>query len=177
MASILTFGIIDTKTKKLLTIENFNITSNFNTESFIDNNSYEPFSNDILRSIACSSPTVMYPKAIDIPTIQSSFKTDIEDQLTTSEKTNVILASVSRLELNNSVRDIIRIVQFLRQNTKIGQIFVWCSRKNVRDEKIIPFLQYLANIEVTLNDESNLQIFTKRNTGSVTRKVSQNNLS
>lgn len=141
---------------------------------YLDNNSYEPFSNDILQSIARSSPTVVYPKATDIPTIETSFKADIENQIATTEKPNVILASVSRLELGNSVHDVIRLVHFLKQNTKIGQIFIWCSRKNIQDDKIIPFLQYLASIEVIFKDESNLQIFTKRHTGSVTRKVSQN---
>lgn len=129
----------------------------------------------MLQSIARSaSPAIVYPKSIDIPIIESNFKSDIENQIATTEKTNVILEAVSRLGLSNCVRNIISVVQFLKQNSKIGQIFIWCSRKNIHDEKIIPFLQYLANVEVTLRDQSNLQIFTKRNTGSVTRKVNNN---
>lgn len=93
-----------------------------------------------------------------------------------TEKPNVILAPISKFELGNSIPQIIQLVHYFKQSPKIRQIFIWCSAKNIRDKKLIPFLLYLANIEVWLKNETDLQILTKRNTGSVTRKVSKSNL-
>ncbi|XP_055316983.1 elongator complex protein 5 isoform X1 [Sitodiplosis mosellana] len=141
---------------------------------FVDSNSYEPFAKDLLQTIARSSPVIFYPKAIDIPIIESNFKANIEsDILTTGEKANVILAPVSKLQLNNSITEIVNLVQHLKHHVKVKQIFIWCSTKNIRDDKLIPFLQYMSNIEVFLRDESELQILTKRNTGTITRKEYQ----
>lgn len=140
-----------------------------------DNNSYDPFAKELLETIARPSPVLHYPKTVDVPVIKSSFKLDIENELlSTTEKPNIVLASVAKLELSNSVTEIVNLVHHLKQNRQIKQIFIWCSRKNIRDDKLIPFLQYLANIEVVLKNESELHILTKRNTGSVTRKVSTN---
>lgn len=126
-----------------------------------------------MQTIARSTPIIFYPKATHIPHIQSNYKTDIDNEIsTTSEKPNVLLAPVSKLALCNSVPDIIKLVHYLKQSTKIRQIFMWCSTKNIQDDKIIPFLQYLADIEVVLKTDSHLQMLTKRNTGSVSRKVS-----
>lgn len=144
--------------------------------TFVDNNSFEPFAKDLLSTVAHSAPIIYYPKATDIPHIQSRYRLDIENEIfTITEKPNVVIAPVSKLELCNSVPDIINLVHYLKQSPKIKQAFVWCSIKNIRDEKLIPFLQYLANIEVILKNESDLQILTKRSTGAVTRKVSSNN--
>lgn len=140
--------------------------------NILDGNSYEPFAKDLLQTVARSSPIIFYPKATDIPIIASSFKTDIESDIVTSgEKPNVILAPVSKLELDNSITDIVNLVHYLKQSNRVKQIFIWCSAKNIRDEKLIPFLQYMANIEVSFRNESELQVLTKRNTGTVTRKV------
>ncbi|XP_055316984.1 elongator complex protein 5 isoform X2 [Sitodiplosis mosellana] len=118
---------------------------------FVDSNSYEPFAKDLLQTIARSSPVIFYPKAIDIPIIESNFKANIEsDILTTGEKANVILAPVSKLQLNNSITEIVNLVQHLKHHVK-----------------------YMSNIEVFLRDESELQILTKRNTGTITRKEYQ----
>lgn len=138
-----------------------------------DHNSYEPYANELLQSIARASPIVCYPKSGDIPLIESNFKATIEQEiLATTDKPNVLLAPVSKLELGNTVPDIVNLVHYLKQNPKIKQIFIWCSWKNIRDDKIIPFLRYMSNIVVVLKNESEASILTKRNTGSVTRKVS-----
>lgn len=129
-----------------------------------------------MQTIARSTPIIFYPKTTDIPHIQLNYKTDIDNEiLAATEKPNVLLAPVSKLALCNSVPDIIKVVHYLKQSTKIRQIFMWCSTKTIQDDKIIPFLQYLADIEVVLRTESHLQILTKRNTGSISRKVSENN--
>lgn len=104
--------------------------------------------------------------------ITKNFKADIDSDIHgTGEKTNVILAPISKLELDNSITDIVNLVHYLKLNTKVKQIFIWCSTKNIRNVKLIPFLQYMANTEVFFRNESELQVLTKRNTGTVTRKV------
>lgn len=111
---------------------------------------------------------------MDIPVIESNFKADIENAIqSVGEKANVILAPVSKLQLDNSITDIVHLVQHLKQHTKVKQIFVWCSTKSIHDDKTIPFLQYMSDIEVFLRNESELQVLTKRHTGHITRKVSQ----
>ncbi|XP_031632919.1 uncharacterized protein LOC116346824 [Contarinia nasturtii] len=140
---------------------------------FVDNNSYEPFAKDLIQSVAGSSPVVFYPKTNDTPVIGPNFKADICEILATAEKSNIVLPPIAKLQLTNSIADIVQLVHYLKQCSKVKQIFIWCSTKNIKDEKVIPFLQYMANIEVFLNNASELQILTKRNTGSITRKVYQ----
>lgn len=151
--------------------------SKLNLKCIADCCSFDPFARNLLQAVASSSPIVFYPKAQDVPLIDPCFKADIDNEvLSTTEKPNVILTTVAKLELSNSIPNIVNLVHYLKQSTKVKQVFIWCSTKNIRDNKLIPFLQYMANIEVTLKNESELQILTKRNTGSVTRKVNINML-
>lgn len=154
-----------------------NLTLNVKHSFVLDNNTYEPFAKELLETVARSSSSswVHYPKTVDVPVIKSSFKLDIENELlSTVEKPNILIVPIAKLELSNSVTEIVNLVHYFKQNRQIKQVFIWCSRKNIRDEKLIPFLQYLANIEVVLKNESEMHILTKRNTGTVTRKVCVN---
>lgn len=126
----------------------------------------------MLQSIARSAPIVCYPKASDIPLIEPNFKANIEQEIhATTEKPNVLLAPVSKLELANTVPDIVNLVHYLKQSAQVKQIFIWCSQKNIQDDKLIPFLRYMSNIVVSFKNETEASILTKRNTGSITRKV------
>lgn len=52
-------------------------------------------------------------------------------------------------------------------------MFGWVSVKNVESELHAPYLEYLANVVVTLKDSVNLSIVSRKATGSVTKKLFQ----
>lgn len=52
-------------------------------------------------------------------------------------------------------------------------MFGWLSVKNVQSEFQIPYLEYLANVVVTLKDSVNLSIVSRKSSGSVTKKLFQ----
>lgn len=87
------------------------------------------------------------------------------------KKSNVILANLSKLELNYSLRNVVHLIHKLKKSQNTKQIFGWAAAKHIRDGKLIPFVEYLADIVVTFHDDHTLNILTKRNTGSVFRKV------
>lgn len=88
-----------------------------------------------------------------------------------TERSNVLLATASQLNLDYTIPDIVKLIHSLRQSTKCRQLFVWASIKNVSDPKLIPFLEHMADVVVLLKDAKHLSILTKKITGSVTRKV------
>lgn len=87
------------------------------------------------------------------------------------QKSNVILANVTKLEMNYSVRDIVQLIDKLKKSQNVQQCFGWIAAKHIRDGKIIPFLEYMADIVVTIQNEHTLNVLTKRSTGAVFKKV------
>lgn len=101
-------------------------------------------------------------------------KTNIDihkELLDLPEKSNVILSTVSCIAVQHTISDLIKLVHSLKQCSKTKQLFAWATVKNISDRKIIPFLEHMADVIVTLEDRKHLTILTKKITGSVSRKV------
>lgn len=117
------------------------------------------------------SPIYHCPK-LDLSLSDANPSIDINKEANAvPHKSNVILANVSRLEMNYSIRDIVQLIDKLKKSQNVKQCFGWIAAKHIRDGKVIPFLDYMADIVVTIQDEQTLNILTKRNTGSVFKKV------
>lgn len=110
------------------------------------------------------------PRNVDTSFTQAKTNIDIDREITT-EKSNVILDVISKLECGLSVAEIIKLIRNIKRSSKTKQLFVWCSVKNVVDKKLIPFLTYMADVIVTFKNQHHLSVLIKRNTGSVSKKV------
>lgn len=118
------------------------------------------------------SPIYHCPKIADFSLGEANPSIDIDMETNAvPQKSNVILANVSKLEMNYSIRDIIQLVDKLKKSQNVKQCFGWIAAKHIQDGKIMAFLEYMADIVVTIQDEHTLNILTKRSTGSVFKKV------
>lgn len=118
------------------------------------------------------SPIYHCPKLADLPLDETNPSIDIDKETSAmTQKSNVILANVSKLEMNYSIRDIVQLIDKLKKSKNVKQCFGWIAAKHIRDAKIIPFLEYMADIVITIQDEHTLNVLTKRSTGSVFKKV------
>lgn len=136
-------------------------------------NSYEPIAQKLLNRILNGDKQIYHcPKKINLPLNETNQSINVDLEVNAvPNKSNVILENILKLELNYSIRDIVQLIHKLKLNSNVKQIFGWATAKPIQDEKLIPFLAYLADIVVTIQNENTLNILTKRTTGSVFRKV------
>jgi hypothetical protein len=91
-------------------------------------------------------------------------------------KTNIVLEPISKQELENSEKDIFTIVQRLKLNENVSQIFAWISSKNVQSKILAPFLEHMSELIVTIKTDRLLSILSKSKSGSVKLKEYQHEL-
>lgn len=139
-----------------------------------DHTSFQPVCDKILEGIINDKSTIKR-----LPETKTSFPKSSTDQVdlaqalcNLTEKSNIILPPLSILAQQNKLPSLIKSIHQIKTNSKTKQIFVWATVKNIHDKKVIPFVEYLADIVVTLRDEKTLTILTKKSSGSVTKKVS-----
>lgn len=82
-----------------------------------------------------------------------------------------VLLPVSELSQLYHASAIFQLLRALKRNPKIRQIFVWATFSSTSNEVLIPFLEHMANVVITLKDPVNLSVLTKKNGGSVVKKV------
>lgn len=136
-----------------------------------DHISYEPVYEKIINNIITDKATIKtfpqkstsFPKqhAIDVTQLLAG----------QDEKSNFILPPLSILTQQDKLESVVKIIHQIKCSSKTKQLFVWATAKNIQDKKVIPFIEYLADIVVTLKDKKTLTILIKRNSGSVTKKV------
>jgi hypothetical protein len=93
-----------------------------------------------------------------------------------TEKTAVVLEPISKLELNQDESSIASTIQSLKLDKNVSQVFGWATTKNIHSRLLLPFLEHMSDIVVTLKSESYLSILTKRKFGSVKLKDYQHEL-
>lgn len=119
---------------------------------------------------------MILPKVKNSSLAEIKFQLDIEKELSEiKEKSNILLPRVEQLALDYSIQDTVKLVHKLRHSKNTRQIFAWATTKNIFDPKIIPFLEHLADIVVTLKNDKHLMLLIKRSGGSVSRKVGRDN--
>lgn len=82
-----------------------------------------------------------------------------------------ILLPVAELSQLYSASAIFQLLRALKRNPKIRQIYVWATVNSISNEVLVPFLEHMANVVVTLKDFVNLSVLTKKTGGSVVKKV------
>jgi hypothetical protein len=98
------------------------------------------------------------------------------EQLELTSETAVFLPPISKLELNYDEASIAETIQGLKLNRNVTQIFGWATSKNINSRLLIPFLESMSDVIVTIRSDKLLSILTKRKFGSVKLKEYQHEL-
>ncbi|KAG5670977.1 hypothetical protein PVAND_001204 [Polypedilum vanderplanki] len=93
-----------------------------------------------------------------------------DGSVTVLKQTNVILEAISRLELEYNEKDIFTNIQKLKLNENVSQIFAWISSNNVHSKILIPFLEHMSELIVTIKSNNQLSILSKSKSGNVKLK-------
>lgn len=86
-----------------------------------------------------------------------------------NEKSSVSLSPFSKLSLKYADDEIFRMIQSLKRNDNVNQIFGWATSKNISSSILIPFLDHMSDVTVTIKS-SYLTILTKKKFGNVKLK-------
>ena len=100
-------------------------------------------------------------------TVSRNFPSNVMDL---SDSANIILP-IAELSESYKLSSIFHLVNNYKKNPKIKQIFLWASVKNISNDILIPYLDHMANVIVTIKDRNNLSVLIKKPGGSVTKKV------
>lgn len=98
---------------------------------------------------------------------QRTFNADI--LLNCVEQT--VLLPVAELSHLYHASAIFQLIHAIKRNPKIRQIYVWATVLSISNDVLVPFLEHMANVVVTLKDVVNLSVLTKKSSGSVSKKV------
>jgi hypothetical protein len=95
-----------------------------------------------------------------------SYEKSMNKNINFCDKTSVILDPISKLELKLKDEEIYRLVQSLKNNKSVNQIFGYASAKNISSKLLIPFLDHMSDITITLHTDQHLSILTKKSSGA-----------
>lgn len=92
-----------------------------------------------------------------------------------TSKTAVVLPPVSKLSLSHDPSSIFAMIQTLKLDRNVTQVFAWATSKNISSLFVIPFLEHMSSVVVTIKSNK-LSILTKRKFGSVKLREYQHEL-
>ena len=101
------------------------------------------------------------------------FKENFEIEI--PSKTAIVLPPISKF-LNHNLASVAAIIQTLKLNKNVTQVFAWATTKNITNPLMIPFLEHMSSVVVTIKSNRFLSILTKRKFGSVKLKEYQHEL-
>ena len=135
-----------------------NVIGNYKFVLFVDNFGIESNWRAILK------------KLLEEQNQNYKFYDEFEDVL---EKSSIILGSLSELELKYTehvYENIFRKIQVLKSSDNVSQIFGWICSKNVQNKILVPFLEHMSNLTVTINDSEHMIIVSKNKSGIIKSK-------
>jgi len=135
-----------------------NLVGNYKFVLFVDNFGIEP------------NWTTILTRLLEEQNQNYKFFNECEDIL---EKSCIILGSLSEFELNYTehvYENIFRKVQELKSSDNVLQIFGWINSKNVQNKILVPFLEHMSNLTVTIDDSEHMTIVSKNKSGIIKSK-------
>lgn len=103
----------------------------------------------------------------------SSQPISIPSAFVQSQPDKVLYLPLAELCQTYKICDIFKLIHHHKTKQTIKQLLGWVSVKNVESEFHVPYLEYLANVVITIKDSVNLSIVSRKATGSVTKKLFQ----
>lgn len=105
-----------------------------------------------------------------------NFEKNVDENCEINEKLSIVLSPFSKLSLKYNEENLFKLVQRFKINDKVNQIFGWATSKNINSAILIPFLEHMSDITVTIKSKSHLIILTKKKFGNVKLKEYQHDL-
>lgn len=105
-----------------------------------------------------------------------NFEKLINENCEFNQKTSVILNPISKLELTKSEQEIFTLIQSLKNQENVNQIFAWATAKNISSKILIPFLDYMSDVTINIKSNQHLSILTKKKSGNMKLKDFQHEL-
>lgn len=93
-----------------------------------------------------------------------------DEHMNIATKQAVVLPPLSKLEVNHNESFIVDIIQSLKVNKSVSQIFLWATVKNVQHRLLIPFVEHISDVIITIKSSDVLSILTRRKFGSTKLK-------
>lgn len=90
--------------------------------------------------------------------------------------TTAVVLRVAKLEIDRDDTSIITLIQKLKLNRSVTQVFLFATVKNISSSILIPLLEHMSDIVLNIESRSLLTILTKRKYGSVKLKSYQHDL-
>lgn len=149
-----------------------NSSTALNPISFIDHTNLEPLSEKLIQSWLPASQLVNIVSLQPLVPL-SSQPLSIPNAFVESQPDKTFYLPLAELCQTYNISDIFKLIHRHKTKTTIKQMFGWISVKNVESEFHIPYMEYLANVVVTIKDSVNLSIVSRKTSGSVTKKLFQ----
>lgn len=99
-----------------------------------------------------------------------------DDNCDRSSSTAVVLPPLSKLEINHNEASIIDIIQSFKVDKNVSKILIWATSKNVESRLLIPFLEHMSDIVITVKSKDVLTILSRRKFGTIRLKDFQHEL-
>ncbi|XP_058466839.1 elongator complex protein 5 [Malaya genurostris] len=80
---------------------------------------------------------------------------------------------ISKLARTHDPPELFRFVNACKRNNSVKYLFLWATEKNIRPGFLVPYLEHMAGLILTIVDDKHLSILTKKQGGSVSNKFYQ----
>lgn len=89
-----------------------------------------------------------------------------------NKDSNVILSPVSKLLKSYKLSELFKLIYTIKNDSKSTRnVFTCLSTKNISDQFTLPYLNHVADIVLTFNDEHNLTVTSKISGKNIITKV------
>lgn len=89
-----------------------------------------------------------------------------------NKDSNVILSPVSKLLKSYKLSELFKLIYIVKNDSKSTRnVFTCLSTKNISDQFTLPYLNHVADIVLTFNDEHNLTVTSKISGKNIITKV------
>ncbi|XP_055620369.1 elongator complex protein 5 [Toxorhynchites rutilus septentrionalis] len=81
-----------------------------------------------------------------------------------------LLIRVAQLSRNNNPSSIFEFVHQCRKLSAVQYLFLWSTEKNIAQTFLVPYLEHMSDLVLTVEDDKNLSILIKKSGGSISNK-------
>lgn len=139
--------------------------------SLPDHTNLEPVSQKLIQSWLTSSSQLVNIVSLQPIVPMSSQPISLPSTFVHAQPDKTLYLPLAELCQTYKISEIFKLIHHHKSKQTIKQMFGWVSVQNVQSEFHVPYLEYLANVVVTIKDSVNLSVVSRKSTGSVTKKL------
>lgn len=137
-----------------------------------DHTNLEPISQNLIQSWLTTSQLVNIVSLQPLVPL-SAQPISISSAFVQSQPDTTLYLPLAELCQTYKCCEIFKLIHRHKSKQTVKQLFGWISVKNVPSEFHVPYLEYLANVVVTIKDSVNLSVVSRKPTGSVAKRLFQ----